>query len=664
MKKQFTHLITNYFEYSKDNFIKDLSEVIKHSNSLKREVAHLLLHSGTPLYLKELLLLTIKELKDQFFFKYLKKFIIETDNKQLYLISINTISNMISYETESFLLNLKKQNTGKNRSLIQQSLNNIYKNKNIRMLRVLLSEREDKVLFYKACEYFEENPDKKIIPCVLPLILEENEEIREAALQIIIKTGLCDEKIFEFIKKTIEKLIDKNIGIEYKSRLVYSLSFLCCKDKERELLSFYEQMKTRYDEIFSLMEPYAYLPFQKERYKNYYIRIFSSESNDNKFLTLKHLPESKEEWVVQILKDAFKTMTPLLVKQAFFKIYYNNIEDDFIRELKNLPTGLKKDIIDTAIKQKILIQKELLDYFFEEENDEIILSLTEYLKKVDYPNTGKIIEKLLFGNLSSEFKREALKIYYKGENTDNIITLLNKLMEKRGKGSLKGVIITVITIMRKLLSEKSLSEKQKNTILDLLLILFEDIFEEQALILILITLKEFPLSSKQQKKLIIGELKDKQKLLLNLSKDMTDIIRMIKDVEKEMEKRYKNLEFKKTLREELILTINKLKTDKNIIFKVREILRKDSSILKQREKEFIKKYLLNEMKNPFQKRETRVVLLDLITLLNITEAKPLLMELYNQSIPDLKISIKNTLVKLGVPIEELVKRKQSIWRKK
>jgi hypothetical protein len=664
LKKQFTHLITNYFEYSKDNFIKELSETIKHSVQLKKEVSHLLNYSETPLYLKELLILTIKELKDKLFFKYLKKFILETKNKQLYLISIDTISKIVSYETETFLRDLKEKSSGKNRALIQQSLNNIYKNKNIRMLRVLLSERDDKVLFYKAYEYFEQNPDKKIIPYILPLIIEDNKEIRESALQIIIKTGFCDKKIFEFIKKTIEKLIDKNIDIEYKNKLVYSLSFLCCKEKKGELLSFYNNMKIRYDEIFSLMEPFAYIPFQEKKYKNFYIRLFSSESNDNKFLALKHLPKGSEEWIIEILKKSFKTRVPSLVQQTFLKIHNNNIEELFIQEMKDLPARLKKDIINIASIQKILIKKELLDYYFEEESDELILSLTEYLKKVDYPNAGEIIEKLFFGNLSSEFKKEALKIYLKVENTDNIIALINKLVENRAKGYLKSLIITIITIIRKLFSEKILSEKQKNILLDSLLILFEETFEENALVLTLITLKEFPLFSKQQKQLIVGELKDKQKLLLNLSKDMTDIIKMIKDVEKEIEKKDKKLELKKSLREDFLFTLNQLKTEKKAIFKIREILRKDNSFLKQREREFLKKYILNEIKNPFQKRETRIVLLDLIVLLNVSEAKFFLMELYKQSIPDLKISIKNTLIKLGVPSEEFSQKKESIWNKR
>ncbi len=664
MNKEFSELISNYFEYPKDEFIKKLSKLIQSSDKLKKEIGYLLNFKDTPLYLKELLISTIKQNRNFIFFKYLKKFILETDNNQLYQMAIDSISKIISYETEIFLLSLKQKSLRKSQPIIQQSLNNIYKFDNIRMLRVLLSERDDRVLFYKGYEYFVKNPDQKIIPYILPLLLDQDKEIRESIVQILIKTGFCNTKVFNFISNTIEKIMDKNIDMGYKKKLIYLLSYLCSKNEREKFLIFLDNIKKKYGDIFIVMEPFAYIPLEKKRYKNYYIGLFSSESNDNKYLVLKHLPIVKEKWVIDILRAAFNTRVPLLVKQAFWKMHQIKIENMFFEDMKKLPFLLKKEIISFSSEKGILMDKELVKYLFEEEKDELGIMLIQYLKKVNYPNVASIIEKMFFCNFSTEFKKEALKLYTKGETEDKIINLLKKLIDTRGRGSLKEIEIVVITIIKKLLLKNNLKEENKELLLDFLLIIFEETLEEQILVLILLCLKEFPLSSQKQYKLIVEELKDKQKVLLNIHKDMTNILKMIKEAEKELNKKNKFLELRKELRKEFLISLRQLRNNKNAILKIRDILRKDSAVIEIKEEEFLKQYILNEIMNPFQNRGRRVAMLDLIVILNIKEAKELLIELFNQSIPDLKISIKNTLIQLQVPPQEFLKKEKPEWIKK
>ncbi len=661
MKEDFKELIENYFEYKKEEFIEKLTEISNSESSLKEDISEILLFENTPLYLKELLLLVIKNSGDPFYLKSLKEFFKRCKNKRLRQIAINSFSGIKNYNSEKFLFELKKDSGKEFAKDFTHALGILYKNKNIRMLRVLLSERRDRVLFIKAADYFRENPDPEIVKFIIPLILEEREDIRDEILSVLTKINFIDEKSFLFFKEAVKKLMFKGAERSYLKKLVYTLSLISVNSKRKDLIDFYNQLEENFGDVFTPLKPYAFIPFKDSKNRLFYENLILEGELEDKIIALKNLPEKEEEWINWLLKNIIKTRNIQLTKEAFKKILTIGNADIFTEEIINLPSKLKYIFVSIAIEKGKTIPSKLIEYFMEEEDEKIVGKLLEYM----FVRGGKEAENFYKGiikkNFKNEIKREAIKyLTIIAQNKAELITYFKEFVFSEASQRREPLYLYIVNSLKKIAKDQKVA-KRKKELINLLFTIFEKTFNEQTLVSIISAVREFVFCSENELVFVKSEFSDKKKELLNLKEDISSLIRFMAEVEREVEKKVAICKKRKTVREKFSEELLSLKENKERIINISKILSEFPDIITQREKEFLKRYCISEIKKPFNKRANKIAMLEIMVSLKIEEAKETLFELYKQNIPELKNSLKNTLIKLGFP-EEKLKSNKIPWK--
>ena len=143
---------------------------------------------------------------------------------------------------------------------------------------------------------------------------------------------------------------------------------------------------------------------------------------------------------------------------------------------------------------------------------------------------------------------------------------------------------------------------------------------------------------------------------------MSPILRYMAEVEKEIGKRDSLNKKREKVRENFIKELLSLKENKERIINISNILKEFPDLPTEKEKNFLKEYCKSEIINPFNKRLIKVSLLEIISTLNFMDLKETLLNLYKQNPVDLKTSLKNTMLKIGVPEKE-IKANELPWKK-
>lgn len=663
MIEEFRKIIENYFDYKKEDFITKIGELIKDSGTLKKEISDLLLLEETPLYLKELLLLTIKESGDTFYLATLSEFLKRCKNKRLKQIAVHSFSGMKDYKTEKILFELKKQVHKDMEKDLNHVLGILYKEKNIRMLRVLLSERKDKVLFMKAADFFKNNPEKRIIPYIIPLILEKEREIREEILSIMLCINYIDERSFSFFTETLKKLFYKGVERDYLKKLIYTLSFISNSTKREKLISFYKELEDTFGDIFQLLKPYAFLPFKDSRYRLFYEKMLFEGDKEERFLIVKNLPEQKEDWINKILREMLLTRNIDLTKEVFKKLFRIGAVEEFSEEIEKLPPKIKLQFVETAVEMDGSIPFSLVNYFFEEENEEIIGKLLEYLFIRGDSKSKEFFEGIITKNFKTELKREAIKyLTILSQDKESLIKFYKEVVFKEGEEKREEIYFYIVNALKKIVREdKEAKLGLKKDIINLFFTIFEKSVSERTLVAIISSVRELPFCNEKEFYFVKEEFQDKKKQLLGVKEDMSPLLKFMSEVEKEIEKQIAICKKKEVARKNFASELLKLKERKETIINISRLITEFPDLPTEREREFLKKYCLSEIKNPFNRRANKIAMLEIINSLKIKEAIGELLDLYKQNPPDLKNSLKTVLLELGVPEKEF-EIKKFLWK--
>ncbi len=665
MIEEFREIIENYFDYKKEDFISKIGELSKDSETLKGEISELVLFEETPLYLKELLLLTIEKSGDIFYLATLNDFLKKCKNKRLKQVAIHSFSGIKDYKTEKILFELKKQGHKEIEKDLNHVLGILYQEKNIRMLRILLSERKDSVLFMKAADFFKENPDKRIIPYIIPLILEKDREIREEILSIMISINFIDERSFSFFTETLKKLFYKGVERNYLKKLVYTLSFISNTTKKEELIKFYRELENTFGDIFQLLKPYAFLPFKDFKYRLFYEKMLSEGDKEDRFLIVKNLPEKRADWINKILKEMLLTRNIDLTGEVFKKLFRIGVVEEFSEEIKKLPSKIKLQFVETAVEMDGSIPFALVNYFLEEENEEIIRKLLEYLFIRGDSKGKEFFKGIITKNFKTELKREAIKyLTILSEDKRSLIKFYKEVVFLTGEEKREEIYFYIVNALKRIVKDnKRAKESLKKDIINLFFTIFEKSINENTLVAIIDSVRKLPFCNEREFYFIKEEFRDKKKQLLGLKEDMSSLLKFMSEVEKEIEKQIAICKRKEIARRNFASELLKLKDYKEAIINISKLITEFPDLPTEREIKFLKKYCLAEIKNPFNRRANKIAMLEIIRSLEIKEAVGELLKLYKQNPPDLRNSLKSVLLALGIP-EKKLETKKFPWKTK
>jgi len=663
--EEFREIIENYFDYKKEDFISKIGELSKDSETLKGEISELVLFEETPLYLKELLLLTIEKSGDIFYLATLNDFLKKCKNKRLKQVAIHSFSGIKDYKTEKILFELKKQGHKEIEKDLNHVLGILYQEKNIRMLRILLSERKDSVLFMKAADFFKENPDKRIIPYIIPLILEKDREIREEILSIMISINFIDERSFSFFTETLKKLFYKGVERNYLKKLVYTLSFISNTTKKEELIKFYRELENTFGDIFQLLKPYAFLPFKDFKYRLFYEKMLSEGDKEDRFLIVKNLPEKRADWINKILKEMLLTRNIDLTGEVFKKLFRIGVVEEFSEEIKKLPSKIKLQFVETAVEMDGSIPFALVNYFLEEENEEIIRKLLEYLFIRGDSKGKEFFKGIITKNFKTELKREAIKyLTILSEDKRSLIKFYKEVVFLTGEEKREEIYFYIVNALKRIVKDnKRAKESLKKDIINLFFTIFEKSINENTLVAIIDSVRKLPFCNEREFYFIKEEFRDKKKQLLGLKEDMSSLLKFMSEVEKEIEKQIAICKRKEIARRNFASELLKLKDYKEAIINISKLITEFPDLPTEREIKFLKKYCLAEIKNPFNRRANKIAMLEIIRSLEIKEAVGELLKLYKQNPPDLRNSLKSVLLALGIP-EKKLETKKFPWKTK
>ncbi len=653
MKEKFKELIENYFDFKRDDFLEQIEQIIKTEKTLKDDLSTILLEKSSPLYLKELILTIIKKSGDSSFLNILQKFINQCSNKRLKQIAINSLSGIKDYKTERILFELKASLGEELKKDIENSLNILYGDKKIRMLRSILSERKDRVLFVKAVDYFKKNRDKEILKYILPLIIEEDELIRNEIISLLLTFDDIDKKSFKFLSVIIKKLFFKGINFSYLKKIIYLLSSLSVKNKKSELIKFYKELEKEAGDNFEPLKPYAFVPFREKKYKSFYITLFEAGNSEEKLITLKNLPEEKDAWVKDILKEAIESRNIQYSEEAFKKILKIGYVNDFYEEIVKLPLQLKLTFLKIALKNNHTMPHSLIEKLVEEEDESIIELLLEYMFLKGGEKAETFFKGIIKKNFKIEIKKDAIKYLTKSsKDRTSLLNFYKELIFSHIKGKDEKLYLYIVSSLKTILKNEDI-ENIRKTYINLIFTIFEKSLSEQLLLSILSTLQDFPFKNDKELNFVREEFLDKKKELLNIKEDMSPILRYMSDVEKKIEKRVSLNKKREKVRESFLKELLSLRENKERIINISNILKEYPELPSEKEKSFLKEYCKSEIINPFNKRIIKISLLEIISTLNFEDLKETLLNLYKQNPVDLKTSLKNTMLKIGVTEKEI-----------
>ncbi len=628
---------------------------------MREEIGRLVIDEKTPLHLKSYLLSFIKFDPSPVYVGYLSDFIKNNNKIRLSKLAIDSLSQIDSYSSEEFLRNVLLKGGEPLSGLAKKALSKMYKNPKFLFYSYLDVQDEKGKNLRAAVNFFSLNPDPSLCPYLLRIIANSSEERVKKIIVLIEKCGCKDNDTFEFLKAYIERIILKPVKSELLQKL-FSVFSSVFKDKKSDIEKFLKELKSKSNDALLHYIPYALIPLEDVKYKKFYEDFFMSKDLNKRLFSIKNLPERKESWILKLLYDGLNSSNYEVSSASMDKIFKIGAIDSFITVVEKGHERIKKLFLERAIEKGVKIPEKLVEKFLFDEPEDIAILAVEYIKRMGLQGRKIDFVELFYKGFSIEFKRRLLTLIT--DDKKLALLVISSLVENRRKGVLRGLEKPIVIALGKLYEKHKLTSKERFKVIDLMLLLFEESKDSELLITVLYVLKKITPHDKKELEFLLGELSDKSRSISMEGEELSDVLKEIHKTKVSIEEKAKRSFRKAELNEKLKIFIRELKNDKNAIFKIRDsiMLIKDELEISKREKEFLSKYVLSEVINPFQKRERVSAMLDVITYLRPEGSIEVLKNFIKNAPSELLLKVKSTLIALGVKEEEFFKGKKS-WYK-
>ena len=231
-------------------------------------------------------------------------------------------------------------------------------------------------------------------------------------------------------------------------------------------------------------------------------------------------------------------------------------------------------------------------------------------------------------------------------NQERLVEFLKRVVQRRKEGVLRGIEGVWVGGVARLIREGELDDRSLNSLVDPLMLLFEEAEEEPLVVQILLALRELR-ADEATLEFLLQELKDKQLQELKRRGESSSLGVLLHQTQREIEKKQLLLRSSAQVKERLDRLSHEIPRKKEALGELyRWLLEKPDPLLLKEAKGKVGEALLGEIAKPFQSRERKKMVLELVSLLGLTEAVPLLKTFALTSTPDLKDLLIKTLTQL------------------
>lgn len=618
----------------------------KEGGEFLEETLSILLSPGTPLQLQDLILKTFSRRPTPAVLGTMLAYLKRPPPLKLFHQALECIRPFPSFEVEASLHSLKRDASPPYQELIAQVLKSFYRKQELRYFRILLGERRDKLLWEESWEYFIGHPDPALALHLLPLLVEEEENVREKALELISRIPDPPVEVTEFLSRLIKTLFSRGGESRFLGRILYVFSLSSYPHRVGAAEKFLKNLEEEIGEIFLPFRHSAYLPLRRAFYRPLYEEYYRRGGEEEKTLVIKHIPVPLEEWAKDLLRQALKERTLPLAREAWRRILEERLVGEYLEEALVCPGEMKKELLSVASELASPLPLDLVRSFLLQEGDEVVEKTVLYLRESRTPWPLEFLQTVLFSNLSLQRRRSLFPLIFREGNQERLVEFLKRVVQRRKEGVLRGIEGVWVGGVARLIREGELDDRSLNSLVDPLMLLFEEAEEEPLVVQILLALRELR-ADEATLEFLLQELKDKQLQELKRRGESSSLGVLLHQTQREIEKKQLLLRSSAQVKERLDRLSHEIPRKKEALGELyRWLLEKPDPLLLKEAKGKVGEALLGEIAKPFQSRERKKMVLELVSLLGLTEAVPLLKTFALTSTPDLKDLLIKTLTQL------------------